>query len=270
MTSWDGSIRRDMPADGLVASLALHAAAVGAALWLASPAAPFLASPGIAVPVTIVLQPAAAVPAPPARGPVHRQAARPAANDPDPAASGAPTTQPLAASPLDSASTAAPIVAPTPAAALPNPARKPAAPDMPAIAVAALKANAPPSATAETLPASAAPASAAVPDAADAIPVSPAMTAVLVPLVDDSLGNPPPIYPRQARRLGQQGTVLLRVRISATGQVLGIEVAGSSGHELLDMAARDAVRNWRFQPARQGTSAVEGIVEVPVSFRLRG
>jgi protein TonB len=79
----------------------------------------------------------------------------------------------------------------------------------------------------------------------------------------------PPTYPRRAARLGQEGTVLVRARLSTTGEVLEVELGRSSGHPLLDAAARDAVKGWAFQPARRDGRAVLGVVDVPVHFRLR-
>jgi protein TonB len=42
----------------------------------------------------------------------------------------------------------------------------------------------------------------------------------------------------------------------------------TSGSALLDRAARDAVRGWRFRPAKRAGQTVVGWVDVPVSFRL--
>ena len=45
-----------------------------------------------------------------------------------------------------------------------------------------------------------------------------------------------------------RGTVTLRVSLSAVGDVLDVAIARSSGSRLLDRAAQDAVRTWRFLP----------------------
>jgi protein TonB len=47
-----------------------------------------------------------------------------------------------------------------------------------------------------------------------------------------------------------------------------IEIKESSGFEILDKAAIQAITGWRFQPARYGTTALEGWVKVPIVFRL--
>jgi protein TonB len=75
-------------------------------------------------------------------------------------------------------------------------------------------------------------------------------------------------YPDLARRRGLAGTVLLRVRVAADGTVESAEVATSSGHEILDQAAVEAVRRWRFAPARRGDTAVAHEVRVPIEFKL--
>jgi protein TonB len=86
-----------------------------------------------------------------------------------------------------------------------------------------------------------------------------------VPLYDL---NPPPVYPRVARRRNYQGTVMLDVRVTAGGTVAEVKVAQSSGYSVLDRSALNSVRNWRFEPARRGTRPFETWVQVPVRFEL--
>ncbi len=82
------------------------------------------------------------------------------------------------------------------------------------------------------------------------------------------LHNPPPVYPLPARRSGVQGKVMLEVAVTAQGSAREVEVARSSGSSLLDNAAQDAVRQWRFVPAHRGDEVVEARVVVPVEFKL--
>ena len=82
------------------------------------------------------------------------------------------------------------------------------------------------------------------------------------------LRNPPPRYPLLARRRGLEGRVVLKVRVSAKGDPLSVKVAESSGHSVLDRRARQAVREWEFEPARRGGRPVAGTVKVPVRFTL--
>lgn len=84
----------------------------------------------------------------------------------------------------------------------------------------------------------------------------------------DYLQNPKPVYPAMSRRQGEEGKVVLRVRVSTQGAALSVEMKQSSGFTRLDEAARAAVEKWRFVPARQGNEAVESSVLVPLNFTL--
>lgn len=84
------------------------------------------------------------------------------------------------------------------------------------------------------------------------------------------LRNPAPRYPLAARRAGEQGTVTLRVLVTRDGLPARVDVEKSSGSAHLDRAALEAVRAWRFAPARLGPEPVESWLLVPVVFRLEG
>ena len=84
------------------------------------------------------------------------------------------------------------------------------------------------------------------------------------------LDNPAPAYPAPSRRMREQGRVILRVLVRANGTAAQVQVRTSSGHARLDDAARDAVRHWRFVPAKRGADPIEEWVLIPVSFRLDG
>ena len=84
----------------------------------------------------------------------------------------------------------------------------------------------------------------------------------------DYLRNPKPIYPPLSRRHGEEGKVILRVRVSAEGAPMRIEIKQSSGYPRLDEAARSAVEQWRFVPARHNNDPVEASVLVPLQFTL--
>ena len=84
------------------------------------------------------------------------------------------------------------------------------------------------------------------------------------------LHNPRPDYPSLSRRLGEEGKVLLRVRVSREGQPAAVDLEKSSNFARLDEAARAVVAHWRFVPARRGDEAIEATVIVPVVFRLDG
>jgi protein TonB len=82
------------------------------------------------------------------------------------------------------------------------------------------------------------------------------------------LRNPAPRYPVEARMNGQQGVVLLRVRVSPEGRPLAVDLARGCGYPLLDRSALQAVRRWRFLPAHVGGLPVESEVEIPIRFVL--
>jgi periplasmic protein TonB len=86
----------------------------------------------------------------------------------------------------------------------------------------------------------------------------------------DYLDNPSPNYPPLSRRSGEQGRVLLRVFVEPGGNAGQVLVATSSGFERLDSAAIDAVRRWKFVPARQGENVIAAWVVVPINFSLKG
>jgi protein TonB len=82
------------------------------------------------------------------------------------------------------------------------------------------------------------------------------------------LNNPQPPYPAMSRKQREEGTVRLHVMVDVNGRAETVKVKTSSGHERLDMAARAAVQEWRFVPARQRGENIAGWVEVPVQFQL--
>jgi protein TonB len=81
--------------------------------------------------------------------------------------------------------------------------------------------------------------------------------------------TPRPEYPDSARREGKEGRVLLRVLVDEGGRSKSVEVNRSSGSKALDRAAAEAIKRWRFSPARNGDKAVESWVRIPIDFRLR-
>ncbi len=106
-------------------------------------------------------------------------------------------------------------------------------------------------------------------------PPSQPITAVPVPVIPpnfnaDYLDNPPPLYPALSRRMSEQGKVMLRVLVNAKGTADKIELKSSSGSSRLDDAALEAVKRWRFVPARQGDQPVAAWVLIPIAFTLKG
>lgn len=82
------------------------------------------------------------------------------------------------------------------------------------------------------------------------------------------LHNPKPDYPAAAKQRGWEGTVKLMVKVSAAGSPDKINIHQSSGYDLLDQSAIDAVRRWRFVPAKRGDTPIASAVVVPLIFRL--
>jgi protein TonB len=78
-----------------------------------------------------------------------------------------------------------------------------------------------------------------------------------------------PIYPEAARRARLEGMLILEAVITAAGDVQDVHVLKSI-HPLLDAAAAQAVRQWRYRPATRNGRAVPVYLTVTVSFDLRG
>lgn len=79
----------------------------------------------------------------------------------------------------------------------------------------------------------------------------------------------PPVYPLVAREQGWEGTVRLRIVVDPEGHPRNVTIRQSSGHDVLDQAAVQAVQQWRFTPARDGNIPIQSIVEIPINFDLR-
>jgi TonB family protein len=75
-----------------------------------------------------------------------------------------------------------------------------------------------------------------------------------------AIRNPAPTYPSFARHLNLSGTVRVKVVVSPEGQVKNVEVLG--GHPLLANAAVDAVKQWKFAPAK-----AETLIELQFHFQ---
>jgi periplasmic protein TonB len=81
--------------------------------------------------------------------------------------------------------------------------------------------------------------------------------------------TPKPVYPDAARRDGREGQVLLRVLIDDQGKTKSVEINRSSGSDALDHAATEAIKRWRFHPARAGDKPVASWVSIPIEFQLK-
>jgi protein TonB len=77
-----------------------------------------------------------------------------------------------------------------------------------------------------------------------------------------------PSYPEPARLAGVQGTVVLRARVTVEGAVGEVVIDRSAGNADLDAAAVEALRRWRFEPARRAGRPVEVWIVIPIHFSL--
>ena len=81
--------------------------------------------------------------------------------------------------------------------------------------------------------------------------------------------NIKPEYPKGARQRGEQGDVVLEIRVNAEGLVDDVKVAESSGFAELDEAAVRAAKAAKFSPARSGHAPVVSTARLKLQFKLR-
>ena len=93
--------------------------------------------------------------------------------------------------------------------------------------------------------------------------------AVVLPSTSaDYLNNPAPPYPRQSKRLGEEGTVVIRVLITTAGRAEKAEIRTSSGYARLDDTALTTVKAWRFVPGKRNGLPEAMWFNVPIRFVL--
>jgi len=80
--------------------------------------------------------------------------------------------------------------------------------------------------------------------------------------------NPIPDYPEMAIFLGYQGLVTLNVEVSPQGMSRRVTVAAGSGHKILDEAALEAVKKWRFAPSKHGDKAGADSIKIRINYIL--
>lgn len=73
--------------------------------------------------------------------------------------------------------------------------------------------------------------------------------------------NPPPIYPREARRKRIQGVVMIQLSLTEAGAVDKATALPPCMDPLLEDAALKAIHKWRFKPGVR-------TLEVPIEFKL--
>lgn len=102
----------------------------------------------------------------------------------------------------------------------------------------------------------------------DATPPSPVVLDAEPDYRADYLNNPRPPYPMVARRMGYHGKVVLDVEVLAEGKAGEVKLHQSCGYDILDNAAVQTVKTWRFSPARRFGQAVTQRFLVPIKFSL--
>lgn len=109
------------------------------------------------------------------------------------------------------------------------------------------------------------------PEAPAALPAAPAASTASSSAIEGGdlssqvLSAKPPVYPVEARRAREQGTVKLLVLVGPDGRVSDVAVSSSSGSKRLDQAALSAVKRWRWSPNKRDGApvAVRGYVTIP-------
>ncbi len=81
--------------------------------------------------------------------------------------------------------------------------------------------------------------------------------------------NPKPRYPMLARMKGYEGTIILRVFVLESGGVGNVQLEKSSGYEILDESALNAVKDWIFIPGKKIGEPIPSWVTVPIKFQLK-
>ncbi|PAU86214.1 energy transducer TonB [Pseudomonas sp. WN033] len=119
---------------------------------------------------------------------------------------------------------------------------------------------------------------ASAPTPSEPVPAAPNPAARVEPALSEPVitqspryAEPParPAYPALARRRGWQGEVWLEIEVGPEGRSAEPVLLRSSGFELLDKAALEVARQWRFVPEQRNGRPVATRVRVPVQFALR-
>lgn len=81
------------------------------------------------------------------------------------------------------------------------------------------------------------------------------------------LSSVPPVYPADAKKARQQGSVVLHTVIGTDGNVKSVDVVNSAGVSL-DQAAMDSVRQWKYRPYLLNGTPMEVDTQITVNFTL--
>ncbi|TXY00211.1 energy transducer TonB [Vibrio mimicus] len=79
-----------------------------------------------------------------------------------------------------------------------------------------------------------------------------------------------PRYPRVAQKRGIEGTVMYEIWLDEQGNQIQQYLITSSGTEVLDKSALEAIKQWKFSPRILDGVPVAHRVHIPVRFKLEG
>ena len=82
----------------------------------------------------------------------------------------------------------------------------------------------------------------------------------------DYVYTPEPQYPARAKRLGQRGRVVIHLVVLPDGSVGEASIKETSGYKILDDAALDAVRGWKFTPLSPSARQINRYGDKPIEF----
>lgn len=77
-----------------------------------------------------------------------------------------------------------------------------------------------------------------------------------------------PVYPPAAKTAGVEGPVVLQLVITLEGAPVSMKVISSPSGDL-SQAAMDAVKGWKWEPARLNGAPVEVVTDVTINFTLK-
>jgi len=102
-------------------------------------------------------------------------------------------------------------------------------------------------------------------------------TDIVGPVIDPPSGPislstefaPAPKYPTLSLRNGEEGTVLLLVKVGADGKPINASIKKSSGSRELDKnALKHVLATWRFYPAMHQGIAIPALALVPINYKI--
>ena len=101
-------------------------------------------------------------------------------------------------------------------------------------------------------------------------PIKPAPRQATVASLDrNTCASYEPSFPMASRRNQEEGTLLMRIQISADGTAGKVEVVRSSGHTRLDESAKSWIATCKFKPQTLDGKPVAGYANQTYTFTLR-